>query len=157
MLKKNLMIIMITKFDKYKQIQFVEEFGHKYEVILQKCENSFHDDAQNEVDWYINELMNLYINGGEVYRIVSLKNKKKIDDNNLGNHWTSDEGMFDRIYGNILPENPKLKPYVITAYVKPKSVNVEGSLSAFEELPEEGEIYIDSNVAQFVSVKKYKM
>jgi hypothetical protein len=145
---------MIIEFGKYKQIQFVEEFGHKYEIILQKCENSFNDDAQTEVDWYINELMNLYYNGGQVYRIVSLKNKKKLD-NNLGNHWTTDEGMFDRIYGNILPENLKLKPYVVTAYIKPKSVNVEGSLNAFEELPEEGEIYIDDNVAQFVNIKKY--
>lgn len=88
---------MITNFDKYRQREFVKEFGSDYDELIKKCEYEFSEEwAEHEVDWYVQELMNLYYNGGVVYRIVKLPDINKLNKDKLGNHWVTD----------------KLKPYL---------------------------------------------
>ncbi len=161
---------MITNFDKYKQEKFVEEFGFKYEELVQQCEYVFGDveSAKDEVEWYLNTLMNLYYNGGEIYRIVTLRSQETLNKNNLGNHWVMDEGQFVRVYDNIEQEflnmleddededDHNWLPYVVTATIKSKSINIKFSIEAFKELPEEGEIYIENGTSEFVSIKEYR-
>jgi len=161
---------MITKFDNYKKAQFTKEFEIEYDELVQQCETVFGDieDGIFEVDWYINSLMNLYYNGGEIYRIVTLRNVQSLNKEALGNHWVMDEGLFGRVYGNINQEHLNMmgddedsgdydwKPYVVTANINPKSVNVNRSIHAFKELPEEGEIYIENGIPEFVSIKEYE-
>lgn len=157
---------METKFNQYKQEKFVKEFDYDYTKLSQRVIDVFGDKefGMDEVDWYLSSLMELYYNGGEIYRIVTLSNKNKLNKSNLGNHWVIDEGCFTRTYGNIrdeyynrddYDEDLEYFPFVITAYIKPKSINIQFSLGAFEELPEEGEIYIENGVPKFSSIKKY--
>lgn len=165
-------IKMVTKFNKYKQKQFVKELGFEYEKLIQRCENEFGDreDAEYEVEWYVTELMNIYYNGGKLYRIVMLPNKNKLNKEKLGNYWVTDEGILPRVIGSAIDtsevnvslsyifdneeEYDYFYPFVITALVKPKSVDIKKSLSAFKELPLEGEIYVDN--AKFLNIKEYK-
>jgi len=158
---------MIIKFDKYKQEKFITEFGYNFEELLQQCENVFGDykSAIEEVDWYLNSLMELYYNGGEIYRIVTLSNKNELNKSDLGNHWVMDEGCFTRNYGNIkdeyynrddYDEDLDYFPFIITANVNPKDIDVEISISQFNELPEEGEIYIENGIPEYVNIRLYE-
>jgi len=148
--------------------QFVESFGFDYDELLQKCINVFGDEeiGQYELDWYIDSLKDLYDNGGEIYRIVTLSSTNDLNKSDLGNHWVMDEGCFTRTYGNIrdehynqddYDENLEYFPFVITTHINPKSINIGFSLVSFGELPEEGEIYVENGVPEFIKIEKYNL
>jgi len=146
--------------------QFVESFGFDYDELLDSCISEFgsEEDGKYELDWYIDTLKDLYENGGEIYRIVKLPNENMLNKSKLGNHWVMDEGLFGRVYGNVegeyvnqddYDEDSEYHPFVITAHVNPKSINVKFSLGAFNELPIEGEIYVENGVPEFIKIEKY--
>lgn len=148
--------------------QFVENFNFDYDELLQNCINEFGDEESGkyELDWYIDTLKNLYNNGGEIYRIVKLSDENMLNKDELGNHWVMDIGLFGRVYGNIeeeyinqddYDEDEEYHPFVITAHVNPKDINVEVSIEQFRELPMEGEVYVENGIPEFIEMKEYNI
>lgn len=134
---------------------FKEDFDIDYDELLKKCSDEFGDlsNGKFEVDWYLDVVEELYKKGGEVYRVVFLDEELNLDDN-LGEHWTIDEGCFDRIYGNISPEQREKIPYLITAKIPPKFIDVQKSINMFKQLPQEAEVNLIKNPREY-TIKKY--
>jgi hypothetical protein len=114
----------------------------EYNYYLQRLINNYGDEirAKEELQWFISVLHDYNENGGEVYRIVSAQNKSKIDTKKLGKHWTFEKSNLSRIYENVILEDEKAKPYLITAISKKGTVDYESSLENFTQIPDEVEI-----------------
>jgi len=75
--------------------------------------------------WNLYDIEKLYNNGGYIYRVIWLKDEKKFNINNLGDHWLSNKSDVDNIVSLFtLRDEPKGNPYYIKAYTPPKNVSV---------------------------------
>lgn len=161
----NILIVknnMITRFKIFEDIEdnnnelnsFVNSYGYNLEQIIKDVSNEYGDNKTGEEHtiWYLTELKYLYENGGEIYRIVFLKNINKLKKDKLGNHWTFDK-EFQGVYGNI--EDRSKQAYLLTAKVKPGDIDVDTSLGQFVVLPQETEIYIENGIPELINIKKY--
>ena len=137
-----------TKFD------ILDSSTYVYDDIVSAVSSEFGsiEDGRFETDLYLNTLSDLYNNGGTIYRLVFVNSEKQIDTNNIGNCWTYDVGCFDRFYNNI--SNGK-KPFLITAQITPKQIDIDISIGCFIALPQEGEINILGKPISF-EISSYK-
>lgn len=97
--------------------------------------------------------------GGELYRLVYLKDPKDLNLDKLGNHWTYEEYVLRDFYHgymeNYYTDLTKGKDaYIITAKIPP-NLNIE--VGSFDR-PEEQEIYIpDSDQSKIDLIKISKI
>ena len=79
--------------------RFNENFNNLIdkEEIINKVKFEFNDleDAEDEVNYYVNLLTDLYNNGGQIYRLVFLDNPDDLREDDLGKHWIMDTGVLD--------------------------------------------------------------
>jgi len=130
------------------------------EELAQKIRKEFNseEDARIEVDYYLDNILDLQDNGGFVFRLVWLKNKSKLKTKNLGKHWVMDPNVLDRFESGLesgaLDMNPDSKPYLIKAKIEPGQIDLESSLSQFLALPQENEINLKWQPKKF-NLKKW--
>jgi hypothetical protein len=144
---------MIKKFNIFNESKsnFYDILPYDRGELIELIKSEFGEDSSDEVDIYINQLKDLYKNGGEVYRLVFLDNKRDLDKD-LGTHWVMDVGVFDRFYSS-LDNGDGRKPYLITGYIKPKQVDLNSSVDTFINLPHENEINLMSVPKKFYMVR----
>lgn len=117
--------------------------GYTKKELINLVEGEFSNiqDAKDEVNYYVEGIFNLYDNGGEVYRLLFLNNESDLDTDNLGEHWILDPGTLDRFYHGLSSGDTKGdKPYLITAKIEPKQIDLKSSVEQFIQLPSENEI-----------------
>ncbi|MCK9417097.1 hypothetical protein M0Q97_10615 [Candidatus Dojkabacteria bacterium] len=96
-----------------------------------------------------------------LYRIVGVKNKKLIDTNNLGEHWTQykwnlDGDMLMSIgYENL--DDDDTKPFVIEALVPLSEIDIVQTIIQNLSFPNEHEINLKNKGKNVKFVKSYKL
>lgn len=133
--------------------RFNENFNNQInkEEIINKVKFEFNDleDAEDEVNYYVDLLTDLYNNGGQIYRLVFLDNPDDLRDDDLGKHWIMDTGVLDRFQEGLLGTAEGETPYLITANIEPKQIDIEESLNSFIALPLENEINLKYNPTDY--------
>ena len=133
--------------------RFNEKFNNQInkEEIINKVKFEFNDleDAEDEVNYYVDLLTDLYNNGGEIYRLVFLDNPDDLREDDLGKHWLMDTAVLDRFQEGLLGTAKGETPYLITANIEPKQIDIEESLSSFIALPLENEINLKYNPTDY--------
>lgn len=95
-----------------------------------------------------------------LYRIVGVKNKKLIDINNLGEHWTQYKWNLD---GDMLMSigyeewDDDIKPFVIEAFVPLSEINIIQTIIQNLSFPNEHEINLKNNAKNLKISKIYKL
>ena len=133
--------------------RFNENFNNEIdkEEIINKVKFEFNDieDAEDEVNYYIDSLIDLYNNGGKIYRLVFLDNIEDLRKDDLGKHWVIDPGVFSRFEEGLVGTAEGETPYLITANIEPKQIDIEESISSFIALPLENEINLKYNPTDY--------
>jgi len=127
------------------------------EELIDKIKPEFngdYDDSKLEVDDYIDRVEELYNNGGEVYRLVFLNKKEDLNTKDLGEHWTIDIGVFGRFFNSLESGRKGKFPFLITAQIEPKQIDVKNSVETFLQLPQENEILLKYPPKEY-KIKKY--
>lgn len=153
---------MITKFNNYL-VESIDEFVNKmisqddYDEALSKLTDNYgsNDIAKERLDLYLEEIGNLQVNGGKLYRLVFLKQINHLRKKDLGDHWTIYKDDISRFYHNIYVEDEGMKPYLITANFEPNSIDVNMSILNFSDLPDEYEVNITKQPINY-KIKLYK-
>lgn len=153
---------MIIKFNKFIK-ESIDEFTNKiisqndYDEALSKLTDNYGDEdtAKERLDWYLEDISNLQINGGTLYRLVFLNNIKDLRTDDLGEYWTVYKEDISRFYHNIYVEDEHMKPYLITANFEPNSIDVNMSLLQFSDIPDEYEVNITKQPINY-KIKLYK-
>lgn len=153
---------MIIKFNKFIK-ESIDEFTNKiisqndYDEALSKLTDNYGDEdtAKERLDWYLEDISNLQINGGTLYRLVFLNNIKDLRTDDLGEYWTVYKEDISRFYHNIYVEDEDMKPYLITANFEPNSIDVNMSLLQFSDIPDEYEVNITKQPINY-KIKLYK-
>lgn len=136
-------------FDDYKQgIKFVE-------IYLNGDEELAEEKFFNLVD----VLKKYQKQGGEIYRILFLKDESDINYNKLGIHWSYDKENLKIIADDLkylfftennLTKNQdemnKYKTYLITGSIGNNSVDIEETLETFYVNPNENELWLKKDV-----------
>jgi hypothetical protein len=95
-----------------------------------------------------------------LYRVIGVKNKKLIDVNNLGEHWTQYKWNLD---GDMLMSigyeewDDTTKPYVIEALVPLSEIDVMQTIIQNLSFPNEHEVNLKNNGKNVKVVKSYKL
>lgn len=153
---------MIIKFKQFIK-ESIDEFTNKmisqndYDEALSKLTDNYGDEdtAKERLDWYLEDISNLQINGGTLYRLVFLNNIKDLRTDDLGEYWTVYKEDISRFYHNIYVEDEDMKPYLITANFEPNSIDVNMSLLQFSDIPDEYEVNITKQPINY-KIKLYK-
>lgn len=153
---------MIIKFKQFIK-ESIDEFTNKmisqndYDEALSKLTDNYGDEdtAKERLDWYLEDVSNLQINGGTLYRLVFLNNIKDLRTDDLGEYWTVYKEDISRFYYNIYVEDEDMKPYLITANFEPNSIDVNMSLLQFSDIPDEYEVNITKQPINY-KIKLYK-
>jgi hypothetical protein len=133
--------------------KFFKDFGFTYQYIYDKLIEQIGDESwvEDEIQYYFNNLEDLYKNGGKVFRLVFLNDIDDLDSENLGNHWTGDPSNLSR-FSDMLGENELRtgdNPFIIEATINPKEIDIKSSINQFLELPYECEINLLKNPDKF--------
>ncbi len=115
-----------------------------FEEYLKKLKDNYGDEdtAKQTLDQYKEDIEEIQKNGGELYRIVFLKDKSELEDDKLGEHWTLYKDDISRFFYNIKVENDEVFPYLITGKFSPNSIEEESSWETFIQIPDEQEVNI---------------
>jgi len=153
---------MILKFNNFIK-ESVDEFINKmisqddYDVALSYLTDNYSDinTAKDRLDRYLEDIGNIQINGGTLYRLVFLKNLGKLRKNDLGEYWTLYKDDISRYYHNIYVEDEDMKPYLIIGKFESNSIDIKSSLSQFSQLPDEYEVNITKQPIDY-KIELYK-
>ena len=153
---------MILKFNNFIK-ESVDEFINKmisqddYDVTLSYLTDNYNDinTAKDRLDQYLEDIGNIQINGGILYRLVFLKNLGQLRKNDLGEYWTVYKDDISRYYHNIYVEDEDMKPYLIIGKFESNSIDIKSSLSQFSQLPDEYEVNITKQPIDY-KIELYK-
>lgn len=113
------------------------------------------DDFKEKVDNW-----KKFSNPQLLYRIIGVKDKKLIDINNLGEHWTQYKWNLD---GDMLMSigyenwDDDIKPYVIEALVPLSEIDIIQTIIQNLSFPNEHEINLENKGKNIKFVKSYKL
>lgn len=142
------MIIKFKLFENKFDIITDEEYDDYLEIINYHFADM--ERSKQDLNWYLEIISELQKTGGEVYRLVFLKDKSDLNTDELGDHWTL-QNDFGGFYNSLRDDywEDGLYPYVITAKIEPNSINVYDSLEYYTELPNELEINLTKQPIDF--------
>ena len=105
------------------------------------------------VSW-ISRMIDIENNGGEIYRLVYLKDENSLNKKEPGAHWTTDKWVISDYYNDYFQQNytqqaQGKKPYIITA-------KIPSGLVKFQDLSRsrEQEIYIPNKNQDKIEILK---
>lgn len=140
---------MITKFKNFKlDIISDKEYKDWLEILDQHYDDL--PTSELELSWYLRKVQQLQKEGGTIYRLVFLNDKKDLNVTQLGHHWTI-KNEFNHLYNELYDEleDKGKSPYIIIAEIEPDSIHVDYSLEYFTELPEEYEVTLKKQPVAF--------
>lgn len=125
----------------------------KYREKISKHFGEYTDRTIDKALYTLHDIEDLYNKGGYIYRVIWLEKGVKLDVNNLGDHWLSNEGDIDNIV-NLFSRRDGLKgePHYIKAYTPPKNVIIP--YDYFSNLEENEVLVVNSRILTEVETFK---